>query len=95
MITHYDILKLLLYKSLYTKNFFWKNISVDDIFSINSIKSKNIILASPKDKIGDVITTSFQYDIREVPVIDNGVIVGIIKIKDMAREIIKIIQKNK
>lgn len=92
LISHFDIAKFLLYESKYFKKF--SETLCEKIFSIDTIISKNIIFVSPKDKIEDCVNLLFQYHIHQVPVVEGGKIIGVIKIKDIANEIIKILYQE-
>jgi len=51
---------------------------------ISEIMTTNVVTATPEDQVTDAMQTMTEYQIRRLPVVENGKIVGIISLKDLA-----------
>jgi len=53
---------------------------------VKDIMSKDIISLSPEDKVSEIISLVENYRIREIPIIENGRLKGIVYAKDIAKK---------
>ncbi len=52
---------------------------------VSEIMSRNLVTASPFDSAKDVATRMGESQVRRIPVTDNGLLVGIVALSDVAR----------
>lgn len=76
VITARDILKVI-HRNQHHNAF---NIKVEDVMT----KKEKMVFCSPKDTVTKVLELMYQVKIRNIPVLDNGEVSGIITVKDLA-----------
>lgn len=76
-------------KHLFGQNF--NSTDVEDIYkksknlSLEKVMTKDVKTASPDDSLNDVVSKMSEKNIKRLPVIDNGVVVGIITRKNILK----------
>lgn len=83
MITERDMLELLTLKKkpVMKRPYVFDSVATD----VGSITTKSVITAEPKTTIGDAMKTMISRSIRRLPVITDGVFVGLITDRDILR----------
>lgn len=52
---------------------------------ISKVMTKNVICVEPEDKVEDIVHKMEQKNIRHLPVVKNGRLLGILSVKDLLR----------
>ncbi len=58
--------------------------SLEDI-PLRPLMSRNVITASPMDKVGDVMGMMTEHRVRHLPVMESGELIGLISIGDVVK----------
>ncbi len=67
----------------------WKRLKISDIMKTN------VVSATPKDKIRDIIAVMKERRIRHVPVIDNKRLVAMFSVRDLFSYLLKVTQEER
>jgi len=78
IVARYDIVKYALEKK-------WL-----DKFKVRDVMSINLVTASPSDSIGKVRKLIMNHAIRQIPIVDNGKLIGIVSIRDILERVYSI-----
>ena len=59
-----------------------------DSQAVGTAPTKGVVTAEPDSDVADVAARMLEFDVRSVPVLDNGVVVGIVSRRDILRGIV-------
>ena len=59
-----------------------------DSTRVEEIMTKNVVVVSPRAKARDCMALMSEHNIRHLPVVDNGRVVGMVSIRDIVADII-------
>ena len=60
---------------------------------ISDVMTHNVVFAKPEDSVQDAMAIMTSKNFRHLPVVDNGSVVGILSLGDLAKETIQYQQK--
>ena len=58
-----------------------------DKFKVRDVMSIDLVIASPSDSIGKVRKLIMNHAIRQIPIVDNGKLIGIVSIRDILERV--------